>query len=386
MFTMPSLRTIQAKLPEHKKNYQSSINPTMLALRKLILPLALAVLLSGCEEEPAATARGGWGGAARVVAQIVERQHIVDEIEALGTARANESIDIQPRIASLVERIAFEEGQLVQKGDLLVELENSEIVAGLALAEASLSESLSLYNRSKSLADSQAISASNLEQLLAQVRVNQARVEAAKARLANSAIRAPFSGRIGLRRVSPGSFVDTSTIITTLDDISSIKLDFTVPEAFINVLSAGMDIDISAHSLVFPDRVFKGTVTSIDTRLDPVSRAVRVRSRIPNEAGLLKPGMFMSVDLERDLGEVVLAPEQSIVPEGSRQYVFVVTDGVAEQRPVQLGRRIPGYAVVESGLEAGEQVVTEGTHRLRDGVAVEVSASATAAAGPPDRS
>jgi membrane fusion protein (multidrug efflux system) len=356
----------------------------MLSKRKLLLLFALAAVMSGCEEEPAGAARSGWGGAAKVVTQIVERQHIVDEIEALGTARANESIDIQPRIASLIERIAFEEGELVRKGDLLVELENSEIVAGLALAEASLSESRSLYERSKSLADSQAISASNLEQLLAQVRVNQARVEAARARLANSAIRAPFSGRVGLRRVSPGSFVNTSTIITTLDDISSIKLDFTVPEAFINVLSAGMDI--SAHSLVFPDRVFEGTVISIDTRLDPVSRAVRVRARIPNEDGLLKPGMFMSVDLERDLGEVVLAPEQAIVPEGSRQYVFVVADGVAEQRLVQLGRRIPGYAVIESGLEAGEQVVTEGTHRLRDGVPVEVSASATAAAGRPDRS
>jgi membrane fusion protein (multidrug efflux system) len=235
------------------------------------------------------------------------------------------------------------------------------------------------------LADSQAISASNLEQLLAQVRVNQARVEAAKARLANSAIRAPFSGRVGLRRISPGSYVDTSTVITTLDDISSIKLDFTVPEAFIAVVSAGMNI--SAHSLVFPDRVFEGVVTSVDTRLDPVSRAVQVRASIPNEDGLLKPGMFMSVNLERDLGEVVLAPEQAIVPEGSRQYVFVVTDGIAEQRLVQVGRRIPGFAVVESGLEAGEQVVTEGTHRLRDGVPVEVPASATAGTGgPPDRS
>ena len=119
-----------------------------------------------------------------------------------------------------------------------------------------------------------------------------------------------------------------------------------MPEAFVTVLSAGMDI--SAHSLVFPDRVFEGVVTSVDTRLDPVSRAVQVRASIPNEDGLLKPGMFMSVNLERDLGEVVLAPEQAIVPEGSRQYVFVVVDGVAEQRPVQIGRRIPGYAVIQA--------------------------------------
>jgi len=254
-------------------------------------------------------------------------------------------------------------------------------VAGFALAEAELSESRSLYNRSKSLADTQAISASNLEELLAQVRVDEAQVEAARARLDNTVIRAPFSGRIGLRRVSPGSFVNTSTVITTLDDVSKIKLDFTVPEAFITVLAEGLGI--AAHSLVYPDRVFEGVVASIDTRLDPVSRAVQVRAIIQNEDGHLKPGMFMSVDLKRDRGEVVVAPEQAIVPEGSNQYVFVVADGIAERRRVELGRRIPGYVVVDAGLEAGEQIITSGTHKVRDGSAVDVPETATAGTSNP---
>ena len=132
-----------------------------------LLPLISIALLAACEEEPAAAARGGWGGAAKVVTQQVELQHIVDEIEALGTAHANESIEIQPRISSLIEAFEFEEGQLVEAGQRLVQLEDNEIVAGLRLAEANLSESRSLYNRSQSLADTQAISASNLEQLLA---------------------------------------------------------------------------------------------------------------------------------------------------------------------------------------------------------------------------
>jgi membrane fusion protein (multidrug efflux system) len=296
---------------------------------------------------------------------------MVDEIQALGTAHANESIEIRPRVSSLIERIMFEEGQLVHKGDLLVELENSEIVAGLALAEASLSESRSLYSRSRSLADTQAISVSTLEQLLAQVQVDEAQVEAAKARLSNTTIRAPFSGRIGLRRVSPGSFVSSSTIITTLDDVSTIKLDFSVPETFLTVLSQGMNI--AAHSLVYPDRVFSGRVASIDTRLDPVTRAVQVRAIVPNEDGALKPGMFLSVDLQRDRGKQLLAPEQSIVPEGRNQYVYVVADGIAEKRAVQLGRRIPGFVVINSGLAAGEAIITEGTHKVRDGSQVEES-------------
>lgn len=341
-----------------------------------LLPLILATLLVACEEEASAPARGGWGGPAKVVTQQVERQHIIDEIEALGTARANESIDIQPRISSLIESFAFSEGQFVAAGDILVQLEDNEIVAGLRLAEASLSESRSLYERSKSLADTQAISASNLDQLLAQVRVDEASVEAARARLDNTVIRAPFAGRVGLRRVSPGGFVNTSTIITTLDDVSQIKLDFSVPEAFLTVLSEGMSI--SAESLVYPDRVFDGNVASIDTRLDPISRAVQVRAILPNEDGLLKPGMFMSVDLKRDRGEIVVAPEQSIVPEGGSQFVFVVADGVAEKRRVQLGRRIPGFVAIESGLEAGESVITEGTHKVRDGSQVEVPGQSAA--------
>ena len=343
----------------------------MQQLPKLLFLTAILALVAACEEETAASARGGFGGPASVITQQVELQHIVDKIDALGTANANESIEIRPRISSLIESFAFKEGQNVMAGDVLVQLEDNEIVAGLTLAEANLSESRSLYNRSKSLADTQAISASNLDQLLAQVRVDEASVEAAKARLDNTVIRAPFSGRVGLRRVSPGSFVNTSTVITTLDDVSQIKLDFAVPAMFLTVLSEGMNI--SAQSLVYPDRIFKGAVASIDTRLDPISRAVQVRAVIPNDDGLLKPGMFMSVDLQRDRGEVVVAPEQAIVPEGDNQYVYVVAGGVAEKRRVQLGRRIPGFVAIEAGLEAGESVITEGTHKVRDGTAVEVS-------------
>ena len=341
-------------------------------MRKLITTIIMIAglpLIVACSDEPQDRPAGGWGSAPKVVTQRIELRPLVDEIEALGTANANESVEIRPRISSLVTRILFEEGQFVEKGDLLLEVENSEIVAGLALAEASLSESRSLYNRSKELESTQAISASSLEALLAQVKVDEANVEAARAKLRNTLVRAPFSGRIGLRRVSPGSFVNTDTVITTLDDVSVIKLDFSVPETFVNVVNEGMKI--VAYSLVFPEREFSGTVASIDTRLDPVSRAVEVRAMIPNEDGLLKPGMFMTVDLQRDRGDVLLAPEQSIVPEGTRQYVFVISDGVAEKRQVQLGRRIPGYVVVSDGLAAGETVVTAGTHKVRDGAQVE---------------
>lgn len=351
-----------------------------LTIKTTFGPVALLFALAfvaACDDEPQQSSRGGWGGGAtKVVTARVDLQPLVDEIQALGTARANESVEIQPRVASLLEQINFEEGQLVGKGDLLVVLERSEIVAGLALAEANLAESESLYNRNMALSDTQAISVSNLETMLAKVKTDRALVEAAKARLDNTEIRAPFGGRIGLRRVSPGSFVDTSTVITTLDDISTIKLDFTVPETFITVVSEGMTI--LARSIVFPDRVFEGQVKSVDTRLDPVSRSVQVRAVLPNEDGALKPGMFMTVDLQRDRGEVLVAPEQSIVPEGTSQYVFVVNNGVAEKRAVTLGRRIPGQVVITSGLEVGEEIITEGTGKVSDGSVVESFDAASA--------
>lgn len=343
----------------------------------LFLTVVSLFIIVACDDAPdngANDERGG--GITKVVTARIELQPLVDEIQALGTANANESVEIRSRVVSLVERIAFVEGQVVKAGDLLIELESSEIVAGLALAEASLSESLSLYNRNKALSDTQAISASSLEQLLAQVKVNEALVVAAKARLANTRIRAPFSGRIGLRRVSPGSFVNTSTVITTLDDISRIKLDFSVPETFMTVVSEGMKI--LARSIVFPDRVFEGTISSVDTRLDPVSRAVQVRAIISNTDGALKPGMFMTVDLQRDRGDVLVAPEQAIVPEGTTQYVFVVADGVVDKRVVILGRRIPGFVVIREGLTAGESVVTEGTGKVRQGSRVENIGQASA--------
>ena len=335
----------------------------------LICLLFSLSLLFGCDPADDAPARGQGERVVKVITEPVSLEPLVDRIQALGSARANESIFIRPRIASLVTRIAFDEGQYVEAGDLLVELENSEILAGLELAKASLSESRSLYERSRSLASTQAISASNLEQLLAQVKVNEAQVQAASARLKNTRITAPFSGRVGLRQVSPGSFVDTSTVITTLDDVATIKLDFSVPETFLTVLSIGMNI--SAHSIVYPGADFDGEVVSIDTRVDQTSRAVLVRALVDNADARLKPGMFMTVDLERQRGKQLIAPEQSIVPEGSEQYVFVVSGGVAEKRAVTLGQRLPGRVVVESGLNAGEIIVTEGTQKVRDGSRVE---------------
>jgi len=335
----------------------------------VVAVVAAIALSAGCEGD-AVTDTQNEPVITKVITHVAEPQRLLDEIQALGTARANESVEIRPRISSVVTRVAFTEGQLVRKGDLLVELENNEVRAGLAVAVAALSESRSTYNRSESLASTQAISASSLEQLRAAMQVNEAQVAAARARLENTVIRAPFTGRVGLRRVSPGGFVDTSTVITTLDDTDIIKLDFSIPETFLTVVAN--DMNIAAQSLVYPGRTFDGTVESIDTRLDPVARSVQVRAVLENPDGALKPGMFLTVDLQRDRGEVLVAPEEAIVPERDEQYVFQVVDGKAVKRRVTLGRRVPGLVEITGGISAGDLLITEGTHKVRDGSEVEV--------------
>lgn len=287
-------------------------------------------------------------------------------VEALGNARANESIEVRSRISSTLTAIRFVDGQHVNKGDILVELEDAELRADVAEAKASLVDSNSKYERAKELFENKLVSDSQMESLRAQRDADQAGLDAAEARLAEAVVRAPFSGRVGLRRVSLGSLVGPSTIITTLDDTDTIKLDFDVPETALARVEVGLPV--VARSAAWPDQTFTGQVQSVDTRIDPVSRTVTVRALIPNPKELLRPGMFLTVNLMRHNIMALMIPEQAIVPEQSRQFVFVVDgDGIVDKREVRVGRRRPGQVEVLSGLRNGELVVAEGTQKAQPG-------------------
>jgi membrane fusion protein (multidrug efflux system) len=286
--------------------------------------------------------------------------------EALGNARANEAVDIRPEITAAITAIQFEEGHSVSKGDVLLELENSEPLADLAAARAALVDSTSQYRRSEELFKTRVVSESQLEQLEARRDADQAAVNAARARLAQTVIRAPFDGRLGLRRVSIGSIVSPGTIITTLDDTSLIKLDFDVPAIFLSRLQKGLSV--TARSAAWPDLEFRGVVSSIDTRVDPVSRTITIRAVLPNDDARLMPGMFMTVSLLKDDVVALMIPEQAIVPERSKQYVYLLgADNIVERREVRTGRRRPGQVEIVDGLAAGDVVIAEGTQKVRPG-------------------
>lgn len=300
--------------------------------------------------------------------------------EALGNARANESIEVRPEITARITAILFEEGRRVEQGDLLVKLENAEQLAGLAAARAALLESASQRKRSAALFKTQVVSAAQLEQLQAKEEADAAAVEAAESRLAQTLIRAPFAGRVGLRRVSIGAVVDRDTVITTLDDTTVIKLDFDVPEIFMARLERGLNV--TARSAAWPDTLFHGEVASIDTRVDPVTRTIVVRALVPNADGQLRPGMFLTVSLLKDDVRALIIPEQAVVPERSRQFVFVVSDAhIVELREIRTGRRRPGEVEVLEGLAAGENVITEGTQKVRPGQPVTLIPQATIEGG-----
>ncbi|MDH3199019.1 MAG: efflux RND transporter periplasmic adaptor subunit, partial [Candidatus Krumholzibacteria bacterium] len=217
-------------------------------------------------------------------------------VEALGTARANESVDVRPKVSERVRGIRFVEGRHVDRGDVLVLLEDAEARASVAAAKATLVDSESKYVRGQELFRSRLVSESELESLAARRDADQAALDAAEARLADTVVRAPFAGLVGLRRVSVGSLVGPSTVITTLDDTDTIKLDFDVPETALSHVAVGLPV--VSRSAAWPETPFTGTVASIDTRVDPVTRTITVRALVPNPQRLLRPGMFLTVALE----------------------------------------------------------------------------------------
>jgi len=329
---------------------------------------------------------GGGGPVIPVVATPASLQNLALEVEALGTARASESVDVTAKVSNLVTAIRFTEGQQVPKGEVLVELDGEQARADLAVANAALTESASQVKRSRELYATKVLSDQQIEQIEATHSANQARVASARSRLSDTVIRAPFGGRVGLRRVSVGSLVAPGTVITTLDDTSSIKLDFTVPERVVAAMRAGLEIE--ATSVAYPGQTFSGRVASVDSRVDPSTRSVIVRAIVPNEQGLLKPGMFMNVRISRGAADVLVVPEEALVPEQGDVFVYVVQDGKASKRKIQTGQRTIGSVQVTDGLQAGEMVVTEGTQKLRDGASVTLVESAAApkraVAGAPD--
>ncbi|MFV8780955.1 efflux RND transporter periplasmic adaptor subunit [Microbulbifer sp. SA54] len=312
----------------------------------------------------------------------VTQEEVSNPIEALGTAKAWEFVSLRAGETEYVSRLAFESGQRVKAGDVLVELSHGEEKAELAGARASLRRHERDTERLRGLVKKNLATREQLEASETLVAETRAQVQALQARIDDRIIRAPFDGQLGLRNISLGSLVTPTTEITTLQDISRIKLDFTVPERQLAAVYGGMKIE--AVSQAMPERVFNGEVMIAEARVDPQTRAFTVRARLENPDEQLKPGMLLRVRIISNPRTALTIPESALIPLAGSQSVFVVdhsgSEPVVRRRQVQLGRRYEGKVEILSGLDADQQVVTRGTLHIRDGQAVSLQQATGAAA------
>jgi membrane fusion protein (multidrug efflux system) len=296
------------------------------------------------------------------------RDSIYDVVEALGTAQANESVTLTAKVTDTVRRVNFEDGDYVEAGAVLIELTNQEEEALLAEARANLDDAESQLRRLEDLSGRGLTSASELDVARSRAGASRARLNSIVARLRDRLIQAPFSGLLGFRQVSPGTLLSPNTPITSIDDISVIKLDFTVPETFIGSMTPGAKI--VAKSVSFPDREFEGTVRTVGSRVDPVTRAITVRAHIDNKDKALRPGMLLTVDVVTAERVALVVPEGSVFQVQNRAYVYRVDGDTVHQQQIEVGGRRFGVVEVVSGLTEGDLIVVEGIIKLREGARV----------------
>jgi membrane fusion protein (multidrug efflux system) len=302
-----------------------------------------------------------------VIAHTVGEVEFIRAVEAIGTARANESVEISAKVTDIVSKLRFDSGDFVKKGDILVELASVEQGADLREANAALADAERELARLTDLV--QRGVTPRVRQDEAQTVRDRARerVSAVQSRLSDRVIRAPFSGYIGLRLTSPGQLARPGETIVSLDDVSVIKLDLDVPERDLSRVSKGQSI--TATAAAFPGTVFVGKITEIDSRIDSVTRSVRVRAEINNKDNQLRPGMLMQASVRQDSRLVVAVPEIALLRRDDTAFVYVVAQAegglTAQTRNVEPGERRQGMIEIISGLRTGEQVIVEGIVRLR---------------------
>ncbi len=301
---------------------------------------------------------------AKVTVGPIERR-----LAAVGSLRSNESVVIRPEIAGRIAEFHFDEGQRVAKGQPLVVLDDSVWRAVVEQVQAALELSTSNYERALDLLQRKVGTTKTRDEAFSQMRVDQAELELARARLDKSLISAPFDGVVGLRKVSVGDFVNVGDDIVNLEQIDPLKADFRVAEAYLGAVRTGQRIELGVDA--FPGQAFAGEVYAIDPLIDEGGRSILLRARLPNPDHTLRPGLFARVTLVLNEREgAIQIPEQALVPQGTDQFVFKVSEGKVALTKVKTGIRREGMVEITDGLVPEDEVVTAGQLKLRDGAEV----------------
>lgn len=341
--------------------------------------LALVCLVSACKRQAAGPGTGG-ATAMPVVAVEAKAKPVSESLTLVGTLAANESVDIKSETDGIVQEIGFEEGQRVEKGQLLLRLDDTKLAATLAEAEASLRLSTLTFERAKQLFQDKLVSQQEYDQAAATFDRSRASVDLMKRQLKDARLVAPFAGTVGARQISPGQVMTRATLLTSLVDLDPVKVDFWVPERFLSQVQIGQRIEIGVAA--YPGKKFGGDVYFVAPQLDEATRRAQMKARIANPDGLLKPGMFANLELTLELRQnAIVIPEIALLWDGDVARVFVVqttpTNRIVELRLVELGVRSPGEVEIAQGLKAGELVVTEGLQKIGPASPVMISGAAS---------
>ncbi|TMO63214.1 efflux RND transporter periplasmic adaptor subunit [Pseudoalteromonas aurantia] len=308
-------------------------------------------------------------GATAVTTVSAQEQSRIITIAAIGNARANQAIDIVSSQNDYVSDVYFTDGDMVLQNDKLIQLQDIEEKLAVKELTIRLKEQQRQLARLTELAKTQSAAQSALEEQRSVADALFTQLQSAKVELAQMTVTAPFKGVLGKRLISVGSFVDNNTRITTLDDISVIKVDFQVPEKYLGQLKKGMTV--KALSDAYGTTPFDGVISHIDPRIDETTRTVQITADFTNEHTQLKPGMLLHIIVELRALTAIMVPEKSIIPRKGQHYVFVINnENKAQLTEVELHTRFSGWVAIKNGLAIGQKIVSEGTTKIRSGSAV----------------
>lgn len=305
-------------------------------------------------------------GDTQVVLFEVKESDITESLEALGSARAAESVILTASVTEKVSKIAFEQGQSVKKGQVLLKLANDEELAQLNVAKIELADQQREYKRIENLVKQKSVSASELDRLQSSIDTARAHIAQVQATLKDRVIKAPFDGLLGLRNVSVGTLLKPGDEITTLDSVTNLQMDFDLAEIYLPKIKVGQSIN--AFSVAYPDRTFKGEIITLDSRVNPDTRSIKVRAKIENKQALLRPGMLLTLDLIDQQRTTKMLPEEAVFMRANKHLVYKVNpDMTVAEHAIEIGIRQHGKVEVLSGLEVGDKIVLQGLLKVKPG-------------------
>lgn len=346
-------------------------------------PLAPTPASGSAAGRPGTAGGPAAGSALRVETTRVLTADLALDVSAVGSLRSNESVVLRPETAGRIASINFRDGVAVRQGSLLIELDAATQAAELDQARANLGLAQANQRRNEDLFAKKFISQQALDNTQAALRVQEAALALAQAKFDKTRIRAPFAGIVGLRNVSVGDYVKEGQELVNIEDIGTLKVDFRLPESYLGQLRPGQRVEVSSDAL--PGQIFSAVLDAINPLVEAGGRAISLRARLANGDGRLRPGMFVRVRLIfAQRSNVLLIPEQAVIPDSQSPYVYRVVDGAARRTPIRTGIRRDAQVEVVEGLRSGDEVVTAGQIKLREGaVVLAVGEDAAATGGGP---